>query len=106
MSFDWGFAGRRSGIVVLGDDGTVIVLEFNEFLRRIASRAIGEEDRIVSGVFTDGLRRRVGDLRLFGLIRSGTVETETLPPSMTGGVLARGAEALAILRQVERSSVI
>jgi hypothetical protein len=93
MLQDWAFAQKGHGIVVQTARGEVTVLEFNEFLGRIASGQVGPDDIIVSQVMTDGVRRRVGDLRLYAQVRSGQVQTESLPRRVPGGVLATGLEA-------------
>ena len=98
---DWAFSKRGYGVIVLHADAAPIVLEFNELLRRIADGRVEAEDRIVARVFTDGKRRRVGDLRLFTLVRSGEVRTNDLPRRAPDGVLARGVAARALLQAIE-----
>jgi hypothetical protein len=99
---DWAFARRGSGIAVIQGD-EVIVLELNELLRRMASSAVGKNDVVVSSVMTNGRRIRVGDLKLFALVRTGALDTGKLPPRDNGGVLATGASALGRLRQIEEA---
>jgi hypothetical protein len=101
MQPDWAFAHYGNGVVVLHTNGTVIVLEFNEFLGRIASGVIGPEDWTVGRIFTDGQRRRVGDLRVYTLVRSGNVRTEDLPRRVPDGVLATGLAAREFLAALE-----
>jgi hypothetical protein len=101
MFHDWAFAQRGYGIVVLPTRGSLLVVEFNELLKRIASGAIQAEDRVISRVFTDGKRLRVGDLRVYGMVRSGEVPTADLPCRVPNGVLASGAKARALLRAIE-----
>lgn len=98
MLQDWAFAQKGYGIIVQTVRGDVTVLEFNEFLGRMASGQIGPDDVIVSQVMTDGARRRVGDLRLYTQVRSGQVQTESLPRRVPGGVLATGLDAAEELR--------
>ena len=88
MLQDWAFAQKGQGITVHSLRGNVIVLEFNEFLGRIASGHIGPDDVIVSEVMTDGEPRRVGDLKLYSQVISGHVQTANLPRRVAGGVLA------------------
>jgi len=88
MLQDWAFAQKGQGITVHSLRGDVIVLEFNEFLGRIASGHVGPDDVIVSEVMTDGEPRRVGDLKLYAQVTSGQVQTENLPRRVAGGVLA------------------
>jgi hypothetical protein len=88
MLQDWAFAQQGQGITVYSVRGDVTVLEFNEFLGRIASGQIGPDDVAVSQVMTDGVQRRVGDLKLYAQVVSGQVPTETLPRRVPGGVLA------------------
>jgi len=99
--FDWAFAQRGYGVFALQSEGQVVVLEYNEFLRRIASGAIGPDDSVFSRVYTDGWRRRVGDLRIFAMIRSGNVRTDDLPLRTPNGVLASGDTARALLDALE-----
>jgi hypothetical protein len=101
MLNDWAFAQRGSGVFILSVRGDVIVLEFNEFLGRIADGRIQDEDVVLSRVFTDGRRCRVGSLHVFALVRSGQVRTDDLPRREAGGVLATGEQARALLRQLE-----
>src|SRR5690242_2122373 len=102
MLFDRAFAPREYGVIVLqSNDETVLALEFNEFLGRIASGAVQAEDIVVGRVFTDGRRKRVGALRLYAMIRSGAVPTEDLPRRAPGGVLAAGQAARTMLRAIE-----
>jgi hypothetical protein len=102
MFADWAFARHGCGVIVLQPGDRVTVLEFNEFLRRIAEEAIQAEDFVVGPVFTDGFRRRAGELRLFEMVRSGAIRTDDLPRRMPGGVLATGEAARALLRAVEK----
>jgi len=88
MLQDWAFAQKGQGITVYSQRGDIIVLEFNEFLGRIASGHIGPDDVIVSEVMTDGAPRRVGDLKLYAQVISGQVQTENLPRRVADGVLA------------------
>ena len=88
MLQDWAFAQKGQGITVYSQRGDIIVLEFNEFLGRIASGHIGPDDVIISQVMTDGAPRRVGDLKLYAQVISGQVQTENLPRRVAGGVLA------------------
>lgn len=104
MFSDWAFAQRGYGVLVIQTDGTVILVEFNEFLRRIANQSVQAEDFVISAVFTDGKRRRVGDLRLFGMVLSGQVATEKLPIRSENGILAEGAQARAVLHSWEGTS--
>ncbi len=99
---DWAFAQRGSGVIVLQPDATVTVLEYYEFLGRIADGRVRAEDQLVSALLTDGRRRRVGDLRVYAMVRSGEVRTEDLPPRVPNGVLATGAAAKRLLRAIER----
>ncbi|HZO91344.1 MAG TPA: hypothetical protein VFB38_23680 [Chthonomonadaceae bacterium] len=101
MLGDWAFAQRGYGLILIQADGTVIAVEFNEFLRRIASGAVQADDLVLSQVLTEGKRRRAGDLRLFAMVRSGQVRTEGLPLREPEGVLAVGAEARALIRALE-----
>lgn len=98
---DWAFSKRGYGVIVLHADAAPIVLEFNELLRRIADGRVEAEDSVVARVFTDGKRRRAGDLRVFALVRSGAVRTDDLPRRAPEGVLAKGAAARALLRAIE-----
>jgi len=88
MLQDWAFAQKGQGITVYSQRGDIIVLEFNEFLGRIASGHIGPDDVIISQVMTDGAPRRVGDLKLYAQVISGQIQTENLPRRVAGGVLA------------------
>lgn len=90
MLYDGLFARRGHGLIILKASAAPIVLEFNEFLKRIASGEIAAEDMVVASVFTDGERRRVGDLRVFEMVRSGLLKTETLPIRTPQGILATG----------------
>src|SRR5262249_39359692 len=102
MFADWAFARHGCGVFVLQSEGQVTVFEFNEFLRRIAQGAIQAHDIVVGAVFTDGLRRRAGELHLFEMVRSGAVRTDDLPRRRAEGVLATGEAARALLRAVEK----
>ena len=95
MLQDWAFAQKGSGIVVQTLRGERMVLEFNEFLGRIASERIGPDDYILSEVMTDGEWRRVGDLILYAQVVSGQVQTENLPRRVPGGVLTNDPEDAA-----------
>lgn len=88
MLQDWALAQKGQGITVQSVRGDVIVLEFNEFLGRIASGRISPDDIATSQVMTDGLPRRVGDLKLYAQVTSGQVQTAELPRREPGGVLA------------------
>ncbi|MCW3099221.1 MAG: hypothetical protein JWL77_4839 [Chthonomonadaceae bacterium] len=92
MQQDWAFAQQGHGVTVRTARGDVFVLEFNEFLGRIASGRIGPDDVVVSQVMTDGVHRRVGDLKLYAQVVSGQVRTDDLPRRVPGGVLATGLE--------------
>lgn len=92
MQQDWAFAQQGHGVTVQTVRGDVIVLEFNEFLGRMASGLIGPDDVVASQVMTDGVQRRVGDLKLYAQVVSGQVRTEDLPRRVPGGVLATGLE--------------
>ncbi len=105
MLQDWAFAQRGQGLIVQTVRGDIIVLEFNEFLGRIASGQIVAEDTVISHVMTDGQRRRVGDLRLYFQVRRGDIHTENLPRRVPGGVLAIGQEARERLLTVETGEV-
>src|SRR5690349_15372686 len=94
-------AKHSSGIVVLAVGAAPVVLEFNEFLDRIARGLVRDEDIVVAGIFTGGKRRRAGDLRLFAMIRSGAVRTEDLPRRVPDGVLASGEAATAFLQAID-----
>jgi hypothetical protein len=96
------FGQRGQGVFVARADGTVTALEFNAFLKRIAVQQVAPEDVVVSGVLTDGWRRRAGDLRLFALVRSGAVPTEDLPLHTPDGILAEGEPARAMLARIEQ----
>lgn len=98
MLQDWAFAQKGHGIIVQTARGDVTILEFNEFLGRIASGRIGPDDIVVSQVMTDGVRQRVGDLKLYTQVTSGKVQTESLPRRVPGGVLAAGPQAAAGFR--------
>jgi hypothetical protein len=101
---DWALAKRAEGVLVLpaqNDREAVVVLEFNEFLIRIARETIQADDSVVSPIFTEGRRRRVGDLRLYGMVRSGQVRTENMPLRYPDGLIAAGSAALALLPQYE-----
>ncbi|HZT43153.1 MAG TPA: hypothetical protein VFA07_13370 [Chthonomonadaceae bacterium] len=100
MKPDWALAKRGYGVIVL-QASAVTVLEFNEFLGRIAHGHIQANDVVVTSVFTDGKRRRVGDLKLYAMARSGELRTEDLPRRVPGGVLATGEAARALLRAIE-----
>ena len=93
MQQDWAFAQKGQGLTVQTVRGDVTVLEFNEFLGRIASGLIGPDDVVVSQVMTDGAPRRVGDLKLYTQVISGRVRTEDLPRRVPGGVLATSLKA-------------
>jgi hypothetical protein len=101
MQPDWAFAHLGYGVILIPAEGEVIVLEFNELLRRIANETALADDLVIGRVFTDGKRKRVGDLRIFELVRSGTVNLERLPASEVNGVLATGMRARNILRSLE-----
>lgn len=88
MLQDWAFAQKGEGVTVHSVRGDITVLEFNEFLGRIASGRIGPDDIAVSLVMTDGVPRRVGELKLYAQVVSGQVATESLPRREPGGVLA------------------
>lgn len=92
MLQDWAFAKKGQGLTVVTVRGDVTVLEFNEFLGRIASGQIGPDDVVVSQVMTDGIRRRVGDLKLYVQVTSGRFQTADLPRRVPGGVLATRIE--------------
>jgi hypothetical protein len=100
MLQDWAFAQKGEGVTVQTARGDVKVMEFNEFLGRIASGQIGPEDVVVSQVMTDGVRRRVGDLKLYGQVISGRFQTADLPRRVPGGVLAIGIENAPSLQQI------
>ena len=104
MLHDWAFAQKGQGLIVETARG-LIVLEFNEFLGRIASGQITADDVVISHVMTDGHRRRVGDLVLYSQVRSGFVRTEKLPRRVPGGVLATGLAAREHLRTVEAGGI-
>ncbi len=104
MLQDWAFAQKGQGLIVETARG-LIVLEFNEFLGRIASGQISADDVVISHVMTDGHRRRVGDLILYAQVRSGFVRTETMPRRVPGGVLATGLAAQQRLLTVEAGGV-
>ena len=99
MLQDWAFAQKGQGLTVVTVRGDVTVLEFNEFLGRIASGQIGPDDVVVSQVMTDGIRRRVGDLKLYSQVISGRFQTADLPRRVPGGVLAIGIENAPPLQQ-------
>ncbi|HLV81559.1 MAG TPA: hypothetical protein VKT32_14830 [Chthonomonadaceae bacterium] len=99
---DWALAKHGYGVIVLQSD-SITVLEFNEFLGRIADGRIEAQDVIVASVFTDGKRRLVGDLKVYAMARSGELRTDDLPRRVLGGVLATGEAARALLRAVEGS---
>ena len=92
MLQDWAFAQKGQGLTVVTVRGDVSVLEFNEFLGRIASGQIGPDDVVISQVMTDGIHRRVGDLKLYAQVISGRFQTADLPRRVPGGVLAIGIE--------------
>lgn len=100
MKPDWALAKYGFGIIVL-QANAITVLEFNEFLGRIAEGRIQANDVIVASVFTDGKRRRVGDLKIYAMVRSGELRTDDLPRRVPGGVLATGAAARALLHAIE-----
>ena len=106
MLHDWAFAQKGYGVIVQTARGDVTVLEFNEFLGRIASGQIGPEDIVVSQVMTDGIRRRVGDLKLYAQVTSGRVQTENLPRRVGDGVLATGQEAAEELQAIGKVDAI
>lgn len=97
-----GDAGPTSGGIAVVEPSGVIVLEFNEFLKRMACGVIRADTGIVGKILTGGYRKAASDLRLYSLVRSGQVATEDLPLRVTDGVLATGAEARAFLRAIER----
>lgn len=101
MRFTWSGLSRNQGVIVVSENGGAVVLEFNEFLGRIADQRIGANDTVISHTLTDSKRRRAGDLRLFGMVRSGKVRTDDLPRRYPEGVLASGATAYTILRALE-----
>lgn len=106
MLQDWAFAQKGYGIIVQTVRGDVTVLEFNEFLGRIASGQIGPDDTIVSQVMTDGVRQRVGDLKLYVQVTSGRVQTESLPRRAPSGVLATGPAAAEELEAIGKVDAI
>lgn len=99
--YDWAFAQRGYGVIVMKPDESVEALEFNEFVRRVENGRVSADDMVVSSVLTDGERRRVGDMRLYALIRSGRVPVHRLPQREQNGVIATGSEAERILRSAE-----
>lgn len=85
--YDSLFARRGCGIIVLRTGETPLILEFNEFLKRIARNHIRPDDQVVSSVFTDGRLRLVGDLRVYEMVKSGMLETSDLPIRTPNGVI-------------------
>jgi hypothetical protein len=101
MDEDWALARSGSGVLVRhAEDGSVVALEFNAFLRAIAAGTVREEDLVLSRVYTDGRIRRVGGLRMFLKVQSGEVQTGDLPIRTPGGVLLDGARAARIWRRL------
>ncbi len=109
MLQDWAFAQKGQGITVQTAQGEVTVLEFNEFLGRIASGQVSPNDLITSRVMTDGEWRRVGDLKLYTQVISGQVQTENLPRREPDGVLIpthKAGEALPTDLETPQSTLI
>lgn len=101
MFSDWAFARNEFGVLVIQPNNVVTLVEFNEFLRRIASGDVQAEDEILSSFYTNGQRQRAGDLRIFGMVRSGEARTENMLPHTPTGILAEGEKARALLRAWE-----
>ena len=90
---------RQIGIFVFSvDQSNVCMMEFNEFLRRIAAGAVRETDMIFSEMYTYGQRKKVSELRVFQLIRAGKLSTERLVLQSETGVLAEGVVARELLQ--------
>ena len=98
------FEAPEGGVFVIRPDGTVMLLEFNAFLQRVASGEVQENDVVAAKVYTDGQRRRAGDLRLFARVKSGAMRTDDLPLHTPQGILAEGAQAQSLLNALEARS--
>ena len=98
------FDSPEGGVFVIRPDGTVILLEFNAFLQRVAGGEVQENDVVAAKVYTDGQRRRAGELRLFARVKSGAIRTDDLPLHTPQGVLAEGAQAQSLLNALETHS--
>jgi hypothetical protein len=101
MFEDWAFAQRGFGILVIQAENRVTLVEFNEFLRRIASGDVQADDHVLSTILTEGKKCRAGTLRLYEMVSSGQVQTDKLPLRSPNGILAEGEQARALLRAHE-----
>lgn len=101
MLYDWAFAQQGYGVYVISERGDVIVLEYNEFLGRIAEGRVLGSDTALSRVFTRGQCVQVDSLRVYAMVISGEVRTDDLPRRVPGGVLASGDIAKALLAHLE-----
>lgn len=96
-----------NGVYVRSPDGDLsksLVLEFNAFLKWIAEGRIDADSTVLSRVYTNGERKRAGDLKLFQRILSGEIHTETLLFGEEDGVTSRGRDAEVFRKSIEGES--
>ncbi len=84
-----------------GGTESSVVLEFNAFLKWIGSGTIHADSLVAARVYTDGKRRRAGDLVVFKRVVSGEIGTENLRVGERDGILATGEEAEVYYRCIE-----
>ena len=95
-----------NGVYVRSPDGDLsksLVLEFNAFLKWIAEGRIDADAMVLSRAYTNGERKRAGDLKLFQRILSGEIHTETLSygEEESHGVTLKGRDAEAFRKSIE-----